>query len=103
MDRSSVAAKEEGVTLFVSNLPEKLHWKGLWALFSYHGDVLDLTFRVREVREVKESTWLDLNLAANMEKQGALEESEHRVKERAGDGKNRNSAKRGRSSRSGKE
>ncbi|KAK8609521.1 hypothetical protein V6N13_061969 [Hibiscus sabdariffa] len=98
MDRSSVAAKEEGVTLFVSNLPEKLHWKGLWALFSYHGDVLDLTFRVREVREVK-----DLNLAANMEKQGALEESEHRVKERAGDGKNRNSAKRGRSSRSGKE
>ncbi|KAL4342616.1 hypothetical protein GQ457_08G035060 [Hibiscus cannabinus] len=41
MDRSGAAAKEDGVTLFVFNLPEKLHWKGLWALFSYHGDVLD--------------------------------------------------------------
>ncbi|KAL4384633.1 hypothetical protein GQ457_15G028830 [Hibiscus cannabinus] len=41
MDRSGAAAKEDGVTLFVFHLPEKLHWKGLWALFSYHGDVLD--------------------------------------------------------------
>ncbi|GMJ14392.1 hypothetical protein HRI_005108400 [Hibiscus trionum] len=28
---------EARVTLFV----KKLHWKGLWTLFSYHGDVLD--------------------------------------------------------------
>ncbi|KAK8560975.1 hypothetical protein V6N13_026410 [Hibiscus sabdariffa] len=33
--------RKEGVPLFIFNLPEKLHWKGLWVLFSYHGDVLD--------------------------------------------------------------
>ncbi|KAK8598053.1 hypothetical protein V6N13_095445 [Hibiscus sabdariffa] len=34
-------SRKEGVSLFIFNLPEKLHWKGLWVLFSYHGDVLD--------------------------------------------------------------
>ncbi|KAK8626154.1 hypothetical protein V6N13_133806 [Hibiscus sabdariffa] len=28
-------------TLFVHNLLEKLHWKGLWAAFGHHGDVVD--------------------------------------------------------------
>ncbi|KAL4388714.1 hypothetical protein GQ457_09G011480 [Hibiscus cannabinus] len=29
------------VTVFVSNLPQRLHWKGLWATFAHHGDVVD--------------------------------------------------------------
>ncbi|KAL4326266.1 hypothetical protein GQ457_11G028620 [Hibiscus cannabinus] len=28
-------------TLFVCNIPEKFHWKGLWAAFGHHGDVVD--------------------------------------------------------------
>ncbi|KAL4354229.1 hypothetical protein GQ457_06G007350 [Hibiscus cannabinus] len=39
--RRGFASRNEGVTLFVFNLPEKLHWKGMWFLFSYHGDVVD--------------------------------------------------------------
>ncbi|KAK8684001.1 hypothetical protein V6N13_040039 [Hibiscus sabdariffa] len=31
----------EAATVFIHNLPEKLHWKGLWAAFGHHGDVLD--------------------------------------------------------------
>ncbi|KAL4340946.1 hypothetical protein GQ457_08G022140 [Hibiscus cannabinus] len=38
----STNKEDEGqVTLFVYNLPDKLHWKGLWTLFSHHGDVKD--------------------------------------------------------------
>ncbi|KAK8685397.1 hypothetical protein V6N13_041399 [Hibiscus sabdariffa] len=33
-------SKCECVSLFVFNLPEKLHWQGLWTLFSYH-EVVD--------------------------------------------------------------
>ncbi|KAK8533418.1 hypothetical protein V6N13_026123 [Hibiscus sabdariffa] len=29
------------VTVFVSNLPPRLHWQGLWAAFAHHGDVVD--------------------------------------------------------------
>ncbi|KAH1072500.1 hypothetical protein J1N35_024828 [Gossypium stocksii] len=28
--------------MFVSNIPASMHWKGLWALFSYHGKVVDV-------------------------------------------------------------
>ncbi|MBA0819136.1 hypothetical protein Gohar_021591 [Gossypium harknessii] len=29
------------VTLLVYNIPMTMHWKGLWTLFRYHGDVID--------------------------------------------------------------
>ncbi|KAK8623628.1 hypothetical protein V6N13_064995 [Hibiscus sabdariffa] len=29
------------ITLFVSNLPTKLHWTGLWQTFGRHGDLVD--------------------------------------------------------------
>ncbi|KAG8471708.1 hypothetical protein CXB51_036983 [Gossypium anomalum] len=29
------------VTSFVHNIPATMHWKGLWTLFRYHGDVID--------------------------------------------------------------
>ncbi|KAH1091797.1 hypothetical protein J1N35_019054 [Gossypium stocksii] len=36
-------AGESGIveTIFVYNIPNSMHWKGLWALFGYHGDVVD--------------------------------------------------------------
>ncbi|KAL4309665.1 hypothetical protein GQ457_01G010940 [Hibiscus cannabinus] len=33
--------KQEVVSLFVENLPETLHWKGLWFSFARHGDVVN--------------------------------------------------------------
>ncbi|KAK9019777.1 hypothetical protein V6N11_054285 [Hibiscus sabdariffa] len=32
---------QEVVSLFVENLPETLHWKGLWFSFARHGDVVN--------------------------------------------------------------
>ncbi|KAK8606230.1 hypothetical protein V6N13_102984 [Hibiscus sabdariffa] len=32
----------EVITLFVENLPENLHWKGLWFLFARHGEVANV-------------------------------------------------------------
>ncbi|KAK5803291.1 hypothetical protein PVK06_030936 [Gossypium arboreum] len=29
------------ITVFVFNIPATMHWKGLWALFSFHGNVVD--------------------------------------------------------------
>ncbi|KAK8339904.1 hypothetical protein V6Z11_A08G067700 [Gossypium hirsutum] len=29
------------ITVFVYNIPASMHWKGLWALFSFHGKVVD--------------------------------------------------------------
>ncbi|KAL4284387.1 hypothetical protein GQ457_16G026650 [Hibiscus cannabinus] len=29
------------ITLFIDNLPERLHWQGLWLAFGRHGDVVD--------------------------------------------------------------
>ncbi|KAK8662178.1 hypothetical protein V6N13_091765 [Hibiscus sabdariffa] len=38
--------EEEGkqgvISLFVENLPESLHWKGLWFAFSRHGEVVNV-------------------------------------------------------------
>ncbi|KAH1115510.1 hypothetical protein J1N35_008888 [Gossypium stocksii] len=28
-------------TVFVYNIPDSMHWKGLWALFRFHGNVVD--------------------------------------------------------------
>ncbi|KAG8496367.1 hypothetical protein CXB51_007606 [Gossypium anomalum] len=34
-------SRERGTveTVFIYNIPNTMHWKGLWALFGYHGDV----------------------------------------------------------------
>ncbi|KAK8675404.1 hypothetical protein V6N13_033471 [Hibiscus sabdariffa] len=37
---ASVGARQT-TTIFIHNLPEKMHWKGLWATFGHHGDVID--------------------------------------------------------------
>ncbi|PPR96935.1 hypothetical protein GOBAR_AA23729 [Gossypium barbadense] len=36
------------VTVFVSNILTSMHWKGLWALFSYHGKVVDAFIPVKK-------------------------------------------------------
>lgn len=29
------------ITVFVYNIADSMHWKGLWALFRFNGNVLD--------------------------------------------------------------
>lgn len=41
------------ITLFVYNIPQCMHWKGLWMLFEYHGTVVDAFIPVRESRRGK--------------------------------------------------
>lgn len=33
--------KDIPITVFVYNILDSMHWKGLWALFRFHGNVLD--------------------------------------------------------------
>ncbi|MBA0737971.1 hypothetical protein Gogos_011388 [Gossypium gossypioides] len=33
--------KDNPRTVFVYNIPDSMHWKGLWVLFQFHGNVLD--------------------------------------------------------------
>ncbi|KAB2085563.1 hypothetical protein ES319_A05G406400v1 [Gossypium barbadense] len=40
-------------TVFVKNIPVAMHWKGLWALFSYHGEVLDVFISVKRCKDGK--------------------------------------------------
>ncbi|KAL4342095.1 hypothetical protein GQ457_08G017320 [Hibiscus cannabinus] len=37
-------------TIFVHNLPEKTHWKGLWAAFGHHGEVIDAFIPMKRSR-----------------------------------------------------
>ncbi|KAK8699945.1 hypothetical protein V6N13_018353 [Hibiscus sabdariffa] len=40
--RDSFSGKNnQAVTIYVNNIPEKLHWKGLWQTFGRHGEVSD--------------------------------------------------------------
>ncbi|KAK8658436.1 hypothetical protein V6N13_036642 [Hibiscus sabdariffa] len=55
-------SREEGMSIFIFNLLEKIHWKGLWVLFSYHGDVLDAFIpRKRSKRGLVHLARLDSN------------------------------------------
>ncbi|KAK8699606.1 hypothetical protein V6N13_115689 [Hibiscus sabdariffa] len=36
-----MAIWKQPTTIFIHNLPEKMHWKGLWATFAHHGEVID--------------------------------------------------------------
>ncbi|KAL4387398.1 hypothetical protein GQ457_09G014430 [Hibiscus cannabinus] len=36
-----MAIWKQPATIFIHNLPEKMHWKGLWATFAHHGEVID--------------------------------------------------------------
>ncbi|KAK8603682.1 hypothetical protein V6N13_096156 [Hibiscus sabdariffa] len=40
------------IAVFVSNLPPRLHWKGLWATFAHHGDVLDTFIPLKNSKDV---------------------------------------------------
>ncbi|KAH1055054.1 hypothetical protein J1N35_033119 [Gossypium stocksii] len=49
------AAGERGTveTIFVYNIPNSMHWKGLWALVGYHGDVVDAFIPTKRCRNGK--------------------------------------------------
>ncbi|KAH1040329.1 hypothetical protein J1N35_042072 [Gossypium stocksii] len=36
------------VALFVHKIPATMHWKGLWTLFRYHGEVIDAVFLAKK-------------------------------------------------------
>ncbi|KAG8497351.1 hypothetical protein CXB51_008604 [Gossypium anomalum] len=36
------------ITVFVNNIPVTMHWKGLWALFSFHGAVKDAFIPIKK-------------------------------------------------------
>ncbi|KAK8714198.1 hypothetical protein V6N13_149392 [Hibiscus sabdariffa] len=54
-DRIAEKAKADNgnkvvISLFVENLPEKLHWKGLWFSFARHGDVVSVYIAKKKSR-----------------------------------------------------
>ncbi|KAK5777550.1 hypothetical protein PVK06_045517 [Gossypium arboreum] len=51
---------ENGIvaTVFIYNIPTSTHWKGLWALFGYHGDVVDAFIPTKRCRNgQKDQEW----------------------------------------------
>lgn len=42
-------------TVFIFNIPNNMHWKGLWVLFSFHGNVLNAFIPVKRSKEGKSS------------------------------------------------
>ncbi|KAL4388815.1 hypothetical protein GQ457_09G007360 [Hibiscus cannabinus] len=52
--RREVFQGESGiVSVFVSNLPPRLHWKGLWATFAHHGEVVDAFIPLKKTKDGK--------------------------------------------------
>ncbi|TYJ22402.1 hypothetical protein E1A91_A08G123800v1, partial [Gossypium mustelinum] len=47
--------RERGIMeiVFFYNIPISMHWKGLWALFGYHGDVIDAFIPSKRCRNGK--------------------------------------------------
>ncbi|KAH1073111.1 hypothetical protein J1N35_025439 [Gossypium stocksii] len=41
------------VSLFVSNIPATMHWKGLWVLFNFHGEVKDAFIPIKKSKNGK--------------------------------------------------
>ncbi|KAL4273543.1 hypothetical protein GQ457_13G005570 [Hibiscus cannabinus] len=41
------------VTVFVSNLPPRFHWKGLWETFAHHGEVVDAFIPLKKSKDGK--------------------------------------------------
>ncbi|KAK8604731.1 hypothetical protein V6N13_099662 [Hibiscus sabdariffa] len=45
--------RSEVITLFVKNIPEKLHWQGLWFAFGRHGDIVDAFIATKKSKDGK--------------------------------------------------
>ncbi|MBA0696832.1 hypothetical protein Goari_003356, partial [Gossypium aridum] len=41
------------MTVFVLNIPLSMHWKGLWVMFRFHGEVLVAFIRAKRSKEGK--------------------------------------------------
>ncbi|KAH1122969.1 hypothetical protein J1N35_006129 [Gossypium stocksii] len=48
-------------TVFVNNIPESMHWKGLWTLFSFHGEVMDAFIPVKRNKTGKRFGFVRFN------------------------------------------
>ncbi|KAK8604732.1 hypothetical protein V6N13_099663 [Hibiscus sabdariffa] len=59
--------RSEVITLFVKNIPEKLHWQGLWFAFGRHGDIVDAFIATKKSKDgkrfgfVRVKNWGDAN------------------------------------------
>ncbi|KAK8636692.1 hypothetical protein V6N13_124432 [Hibiscus sabdariffa] len=61
-------AKESGrrrrqiITIYVNNIAEKIHWKGLWLAFSRHGEEVFSSVRPWSEAESKtyKATWVEI-------------------------------------------
>ncbi|KAK8683990.1 hypothetical protein V6N13_040028 [Hibiscus sabdariffa] len=40
-------------TIYVNNIPKKIHWNGLWKSFGKHGEVLDVSIANKKNKENK--------------------------------------------------
>ncbi|KAH1033007.1 hypothetical protein J1N35_045181 [Gossypium stocksii] len=48
-------------TVFVFNIPFSMHWKGLWVLFGYYGDVVDAFIPSKRCRNCKRFRFVRLS------------------------------------------
>lgn len=49
------------VTLFVYNILMTIHWKGLWTLFRYHGNVVDAFIPTRKSKKGRRYVFMRFN------------------------------------------
>ncbi|KAH1055310.1 hypothetical protein J1N35_033375 [Gossypium stocksii] len=57
-------------TIFVYNIPDSMHWKGLWALFQFHGNVVDAFIPAKRSMEGKRFRFV--RFAKLVDVQGAI-------------------------------
>ncbi|KAK5819218.1 hypothetical protein PVK06_024189 [Gossypium arboreum] len=57
-------------TVFVDNIPESMHWKGLWTLFSFHGNVLDAFILVKRNKVGVTNATLPINIISDLNNMG---------------------------------
>ncbi|KAK8675091.1 hypothetical protein V6N13_033161 [Hibiscus sabdariffa] len=53
-NHTNMGKVSQKATVFVHNLPEKMHWKGLWATFAHHGDVIPMKRSRKVARHIGE-------------------------------------------------
>ncbi|KAK8560598.1 hypothetical protein V6N13_083035 [Hibiscus sabdariffa] len=78
---------ERSVSIFVENIPTRMHWKGLWHLFARHGDVF-ATYIDRKLSRggkltVKLAIQKERNVASKKRHQSSLDGTEDPTKSRS--------------------
>ncbi|MBA0557673.1 hypothetical protein Golob_014726 [Gossypium lobatum] len=56
------------VTLFIYNIKATIHWKGLWTLFRYHGDVIDAFISAKKSKSLRKFGFVRFNKIVDAQK-----------------------------------